>query len=386
MTWAQWIDAECRLIDGAGQWRSPRDFDAAGPEGLLITEAEPQGAWVVSFAANDYLGLTQHPAVKAAAHEAIDRWGTGSGAARLVVGARPVHRELEAELAAWRNTEAAVLFPTGFAANLGVLTTFGAPGVSIFSDALNHASIVDGARLSRADVRVFAHRDVDQLAAMLREAPRSIVVTDSVFSMDGDLAPLDAIVELCLRHQALLVVDEAHAVLGPELDLAGIDGLESLQVGTLSKTLGSLGGFVAGSTRAIELLINRARSFIFTTASPPADTAAALAAVRIVRSREGDALRAQLRAHVEMLAPGHPSPVLPIIVGDERDAVAASGALLERGCLVPAIRPPTVPAGTSRLRVALSAAHQPVQVAHLRDALTELGLRRDPTLEHAEPR
>jgi 8-amino-7-oxononanoate synthase len=372
--WEEWIDGQCDRIRAAGQWRAARDFDAAGPSGLLTVEPGSPGVPVVSFASNDYLGLSQHPAVKAAAHGAIDAWGTGSGAARLVVGARPVHRELEHDLAAWRGTEAAVLFPTGFAANLGVLTTFGAPDTRICSDELNHASIIDGARMARAEVTVYHHRDLDQLAARLRDTPRAIVVTDTVFSMDGDLAPVEAIVDLCVRHQALLVVDEAHAVLGPDPDFGSVDGLDVLRVGTLSKTLGSLGGFVAGSRPAIDLLVNRARPFIFTTASSPADTAAAQAALRVVRSSEGDARRATLRHHIDALVPGHPSPILPVIVGDERDAMAAAAALLERGLLVPAIRPPTVAPGTSRLRIALSAAHTDEQIARLRDVLDELGL------------
>lgn len=389
-SWGEWIDDQCRLIDAAGQWRAPRPFDAAGPAGLLTQAPGDEPQAVVSFASNDYLGLTQHPAVIAAAHAALDRWGAGSGAARLVVGDRPGHHELEHELAAWRGTESAVLFPTGFAANLGVLTTFGAPGSCIISDELNHASIVDGSRLARAGVSIFPHRDVDALAAQLQGTSRAIVVTDSVFSMDGDLAPLEDIVALCVEHGALLIVDEAHAVLGPDPQVLRTDGLECLQVGTLSKTLGSLGGFVAGSQRAVELLVNRARSFIFTTASTPADTAAALAALRIVQSPEGVARRGVLRRHIEVLAPGHPSPILPIVVGEEADAVAAAGALLTRGLLVPAIRPPTVPPGTSRLRIALSAAHTDEQVATLRDVLAELALTvpgaEEPTdLAHSAP-
>jgi 8-amino-7-oxononanoate synthase len=375
MTWSEWIDGECRLIEAAGQWRAPRAFDAAGAEGLLAVDpAGPATTPVVSFASNDYLGLTQHPLAKAAAAEAIERFGTGAGAARLVVGSRSLHRELEDDLARWRHCEAALLFPTGFAANLGVLTTFGGAGVRICSDELNHASIVDGCRLARADAAIYAHGDLDQLDALLRDTPRSIVVTDSVFSMDGDVAPLDAIVERCVRHGSLLVIDEAHAVLGPHPDFSAVPELEVVRVGTLSKTLGSLGGFVAGSRRAIELLVNRARPFIFTTASTPADTAAAHANLRVVCSPEGDALRARLRANIDRLAPGHASPILPVIVGDERDAVAAASALLDRGLLVPAIRPPTVAAGTSRLRVALSALHTDAQLDALAGALDELGL------------
>ena len=282
-TWETWADRETERIRGAGQWRAPRDLDAAGPEGKLA----PDGRAVIAFASNDYLGLTQHPAVIAAAHAALDRWGAGSGAARLIVGSRPVHSELESELAAWKRSESAVLFPTGFAANLGVLTCFAGPNTLICSDELNHASIIDGARLAHGPVEVFPHRDLDALARLLGErdsGQRALVVTDTVFSMDGDLADLEPLIELCRLHDALLVIDEAHAVLGPDPDL---DGIAALRVGTLSKTLGSLGGFVAGPARLTDLLVNRARSYIFTTASTPADAAAALAAVQVVRVARG---------------------------------------------------------------------------------------------------
>jgi 8-amino-7-oxononanoate synthase len=363
-TWGEWAAAEAARVRGAGQWRAPRALDLTGTEGTIA----PDGRAVVSFASNDYLGLTRHPAVVAAAHAAIDRWGTGSGSARLIVGSRPVHHELEVALAEWKRTEAAVLFPTGFAANLGVLTTFGGPNVLVCSDALNHASIIDGCRLSRSEVTVYHHADPGHVDRLLAEVPgrRAIVVTDTVFSMDGDVAPVDELAEVCARHGALLVVDEAHAVLGPDPDLTGVD---ALRVGTLSKTLGSLGGFVAGPRRLTDLLVNRARSYIFTTASTPADTAAALAAVGVVRSAEGAALRDRLRAHVERVRPGHPSPIVPVVIGDEDATLAASDALLEQGLFVPAIRPPTVAPGTSRLRVALSAAHTDAQVDALVRAL-----------------
>jgi 8-amino-7-oxononanoate synthase len=325
---------------------------------------------VVSFASNDYLGLTQHPAVVAAAHAALDRWGAGSGAARLIVGSRPVHSELEAELAEWKTSERALLFPTGFAANLGVLSTLAAPGVRVCSDELNHASIIDGCRLGRGDVHVYPHRDVDAVDQLLTYTERSIVVTDTVFSMDGDVAPVDDLLEVCRAHGALLVLDEAHAVLGPHVKVP--DGADVLRVGTLSKTLGSLGGFVAGPTPFIDFLVNRARPFIFTTASTPADTAAARAALRVLRSDDGEALVARLRRHVQRIAPGHPSPIIPVVLGDERRALAASAALLERGLLVPAIRPPTVAPGTSRLRIALSAVHTDDQIALLAAALRDI--------------
>lgn len=374
MTWARWAAEELDAIRSAGRWRSTRAFDCLGPHGELAGIGT-----VRSFASNDYLGLSAHPAVIAAAREALQRFGTGSGASRLVVGTRSLHEELEAELAAWKATEAAIVFPTGYAANLSVLGTFGGPGVDVFSDELNHASIIDGCRLGRSRVSVYRHRDVRHLRQLLDATARAVVVSDSVFSMDGDLADLDALAECCAEVGALLVLDEAHAVLGPALPSAAVETLAAetlaagtLAVGTLSKTLGSLGGFVAGPRVFVDLLRNRARPYIFSTAPTPADTAAALAALRVLRSVEGDELRARLRANIDSLRPGHPSPIMPIILGSEERALAASARLLERGLLVPAIRPPTVPAGTSRLRVTVSAAHRPEDLAALRAALDEL--------------
>jgi 8-amino-7-oxononanoate synthase len=371
--WDARVDAELDEIRRAGRWRVTRDVATTGP-----VTGEVDGRPVVTFASNDYLGLTHHPAVVAAAHDALDRWGAGAGASRLVVGSRPLHAELEAELAAWKGAEAALLFPTGFAANLGLLATLGGADATIVSDALNHASIVDGARLARAAVRIYRHADLDHLAKVLVDLDGGgepvLVVTDSAFSMDGDVADVDALVELCAGHGALLVLDEAHAVLGPEVDLAQAAdrGVTVLRMGTLSKALGSLGGFVAGPQRYIDLLRNRARPFIFTTAPTPADVAAGLAALRVVRSGEGTGLVARLRGHVERLLPGHPTPIVPMVLGDEEAAMAAAALLLDQGLLVPAIRPPTVPVGTSRLRVALSAAHTDEQVAQLAAAVAEL--------------
>jgi 8-amino-7-oxononanoate synthase len=380
--WPDRIRAQLAEVVDEGRWRAPRAFDARGPVGTL------GGADVVSFASNDYLGLSAHPSVRAAAHDALERWGTGAGASRLVTGSRPVHAELEEELAHWKGTEAGVCFPTGFAANLGVLTVLGGPGVRVFSDELNHASIIDGCRLSRAEVAIYRHRDLGQLEDLLGSTdaqPKmpALVVTDAVFSMDGDVAPLDQLVALCARHGALLVIDEAHAVLGPRLELSRAYGTANstvVRVGTLSKTLGALGGFVAASRDVVDLLINRARSYIFSTALPPADAAAALAAVRILRSEEGEALVDRLASLVQRMSvaglapPAHPSPIIPVILGSEHAAIDASSTLLARGLWVPAIRPPTVPTGTSRLRVTLSAAHQDDDVGALIDALHSLPL------------
>ncbi|MET0903508.1 MAG: 8-amino-7-oxononanoate synthase [Acidimicrobiales bacterium] len=362
--WRDRIGARLDAIRGADRWRSIRTLDGPMPEANL------DGRPIVSFASNDYLGLARHPDVAEAAKTAIERWGTGSGASRLVVGGRPIHDELEAELADWKHTDAALLLPTGFAANLAVLATLAdSPDVLVVSDELNHASIIDGARLSRGRVAVARHADpghVDELLAG-HDGP-ALVVTDTVFSMDGDEAPIDALADVCGRHAALLVVDEAHAVLGPRVHAPEVD---LVRVGTLSKTLGSLGGFVAADRDVVDLLVNAARPFIFTTASTPGDTAAALAALRVVRSGEGQVLVERLRRHIDAVAPGHPSPIIPVILGDEAAALAAAARLLEQGLLVPAIRPPTVAPGTSRLRVALSAAHTDEEVERLVQALAE---------------
>ena len=369
--WDNRIRASLARVVDDGRWRAPREFDALGPTGLL------EGGRVVSFASNDYLGLSLHPAVVAAAQGALARWGAGSGASRLVTGSRPVHGELERELAEWKGTEAAVTFPTGFAANLGVLCTLGGPGVRILSDELNHASIIDGCRLSRSSLAVYRHLDMGHLEELLSDsAPMpTIIVTDSVFSMDGDVAPLHELVNLCRLHDALLILDEAHAVLGPDLPPGPGSSRMIVRVGTLSKTLGSLGGFVAASRDVVDLIVNRARSYIFSTAPTPADAAAALAALRVLRSAEGVALTGRLAVLIDRVAeagfapPGHPSPIIPVVLGSEQAALSASAALLEDGLWVPAIRPPTVPVGTSRLRVTLSAAHSDHDVSRLLRAL-----------------
>jgi 8-amino-7-oxononanoate synthase len=370
--WDRRVAAELTAIRAADRWRQPLDVDATAAVTGVVG-----GRPMVTFASNDYLGLSRHPAVVAAAHEALDRWGAGSGASRLVVGSRPIHSELEAELAAWKGTEDAVLFPTGYAANLGVLATLGGPDVTVLSDELNHASLIDGCRLCRAEVRIYGHADLDHLAKLLADVDGpALVVTDTVFSMDGDAVDLAALTTTAAAHDTLVVLDEAHAVLGPELDRPDQQrprGPEApvLRVGTLSKTLGSLGGFVAGPKAYVDLLRNRARPFIFTTAPTPADMAAALAAVRVVRGSEGDELRATLRRHVDRLRPDgtHPSPIVPVVLGDEASALAAAAELADQGLLVPAIRPPTVPPGTSRLRIALSAAHTDAHIDRLLAAL-----------------
>ena len=389
--WDRWIHERLGSIDAAGQRRRIRTLrsDGAtarigGPTGDGTDDGTDERE-LICFASNDYLGLATHPDLAAAAARAAHEVGTGSGASRLVTGSRPVHDELEAILAEWKATETALLFPTGYAANLGVLAALGR-GATILSDALNHASIIDGTRLTRdAEVHVYRHGDLAHLESLLaaRPAPtRLLVVTDAVFSMDGDVADLAGIAELCARHEALLVVDEAHAVLGPDTAAvtAALDPTQVVRVGTLSKALGSHGGFVAASRAVVDLCANTARTFIFTTASSPPDAAAALEAVRIVRGPEGAARLGRLADHVARFAPGHPSPIVPVVVGDERDALAAAAALEDEGFWVPAIRPPTVAPGTARLRVTFSATHTTEQVDALAVALERLGLR-----DHVQP-
>ncbi|EQD33933.1 amino-7-oxononanoate synthase, partial [mine drainage metagenome] len=283
---------------------------------------------VVAFASNDYLGLTCHPKVVQAAREALDSWGTGSGASRLVTGTRPLHKQLEAELAKWKGAEAAVVFPTGFAANLGVLTTFGSKDVLICSDELNHASIVDGCRLAQAQVAIYKHKDLDHLESLLATARSNskvgkfLVVTDAVFSMDGDMVDVVVLAQLVAKYKALLVLDEAHSVLGPDIDVASLNAMDVdiLRVGTLSKTLGALGGFVAGPKEMISLLVNKARSYIFTTALSPPDAGAALAALSVLRSSEGDSLKERLRGYA-----------MKVIAQVQSVGGMASGSQLESG-------------------------------------------------------
>jgi 8-amino-7-oxononanoate synthase len=363
--WREWARGKLAAIRRANRWRSTSVFDGAGVVGQV------NGRSVVSFASNDYLGLTTHPRVCAAAREAIEKWGTGSGASRLVTGTRPIHQQLEAALAQWQGTDRAVVFPTGYAANLAVLQVFAGPDATIFSDELNHASLIDGSRAARAETMTFQHNDLDQLASLLKATPgKKIVVTEAVFSMDGDSPNVTQLAELCIEYRALLILDEAHAVLGP--DLPALSELECIRVGTLSKTFAALGGWVAAPGEFIDLLINRARTYIFTTAPTPADMAAALAAIEVFTSVEGDQLRQRLRRNIEKVSAGHGSPIIPWILGDEEAALAASQMLLDKGLYVPAIRPPTVPLGTARLRVAISAQHSDEMIEQLRSGLASI--------------
>ncbi|HZL18091.1 MAG TPA: 8-amino-7-oxononanoate synthase [Polyangia bacterium] len=352
----------------------------------------------LSFCSNDYLGLASHPRIISAANTAAERDGFGASASRLISGDLPAHRDLEAALATFVGLPSALVFPTGFQANLGVLTALAGPQDLIVSDALNHASIIDGCRLSRAKIAVYPHADAQAAAGVLAGAAgyrRRILVTESLFSMDGDAAPLDDLARATGRHDAILIVDEAHAfgVLGPGgrglCAAAGI--VPDVLVATLGKALGAAGGFVAGDRALRDILVNRARAFIYTTALPPPIAAAAAAALELVASTEGDRLRSRLAGHRASLGESlarlglgdHPSgtlsgapaiagPIVPIRLGSEARALAASAALGKRGIFVPAIRPPTVPAGSARLRITLSAAHQGDDLVALTAALAAL--------------
>jgi 8-amino-7-oxononanoate synthase len=319
---------------------------------------------------NDYLGLSQHPALKEAAVSAMERYGFGSGASRLVSGTSVLHQELEEALSQFKKTEAAILFNSGYAANSGVIPALAQEGDVVFSDSLNHASIIDGCRLSRASLRVYSHKDMDQLETLLRDcghAGRKLIVTDGVFSMDGDIAPLPDLVALAEKYGALLMVDDAHAtgVLGKDgrgtVEHFGLEGRVPIQMGTLGKALGSCGAYVAGNRDLVDLLVNRSRSYMYSTALPPAVCAASLAALKLV---EKDPARREKLWHnrerfiaglksLRIDIGGSETPILPLMIGDAERAINAGTRLFESGIFATAIRPPTVPVGTSRIRVTL---------------------------------
>ncbi len=343
---------------------------------------------LTSFCTNDYLGLATHPELAAAAAQVAARDGWGASASRLVSGDLPAHRDLEAALAQFLGRPAALLFPTGYQTNIGVLTALAGRGDLIVSDALNHASLIDGARLSRADIAVYSHGDAaDARRQLAAPGPyrRRLLVTESLFSMDGDLAPLAALADAAQATNAIMVVDEAHAlgVLGPGgRGLCAEAGIApDVLVGTLSKAFGAAGGFAAGDRALRELLVNRARTFIYTTALPPPVAAAAGAALALIDGPEGQRRRTALAAHRVwlgaqlgargLLAREPDGPIVPVVLGSEGRALAASAALRARGLFVPAIRPPTVPAGSARLRITLSAGHEPADLERLVAALAE---------------
>jgi 8-amino-7-oxononanoate synthase len=340
---------------------------------------------LISFSCNDYLGLAQDPRVKAAAIAAIAQYGAGAGASRLVTGDHPLLGQLEARLAAFKGKDAALVFGSGYLANLGVIPALVGAGDLVLMDELSHACMVSGARLSGARILTFAHNDMDQLAELLAaersRSARALVLTESVFSMDGDRAPLPALLEIAQTYDAWTLVDDAHG-----LGVVAPDAQAPLELGTLSKSLGGFGGYLCASAPVIELLKSRARSFVYATGLPPASAAAALAALNILeaepeRIRRPLALARRFTAALG-LAPAQ-SAIVPIHVGEATRALALSEALAEHGMLVVAIRPPTVPAGTARLRVAFSAAHDEADVDALVQALQHIGAVGAPSREGA---
>lgn len=351
------------------------------------------GRILVNFSSNDYLGLAGEPFLREAAKKAIDDYGIGAGASRLVCGTLAPHVELEEKLALFKGTEAALTFSSGYATALGTLSALVGKDDVIILDKLAHASLIDGARLSGAVLRVFPHNDVAKLESHLEWArqahpdARVVVVTESIFSMDGDRAPLAEIVAAKDRHGALLLVDEAHAVgvVGSNgrglAELLGVAGRVDIQMGTLSKAIGVSGGYICGRRALIDWLINRARSFVYSTAVPPAVAAAALASIEFLSSPEGEARRRQLWENLKVLAAGLPpgltpeklrSAIVPVMLGEEERALAASKMFFDRGFFVPAIRYPTVARGTARLRLTISAAHQPEEIQAVTEALWKL--------------
>jgi len=350
-----------------------------------------EGRPAIDFSSNDYLGLAGDQRIANAISAALEREGTGAAAARLISGTNELHEQLEAALARFKGTEAALLFASGYAANTGAIPALASRGDIIYADALNHASLIDGCRLSRAEVKIFPHLDVERLDDMLNDDAqhngRRWIVVDAVFSMDGDLFPLDALVALAREHAAFTYVDDAHGtgLLGANgrgsAERWNVDHQIDVNMGTLGKAIGTTGAFIAGSQPLRDWLLNRARAFVFTTAAPPAFAAGTLEALRIVETEpwRRDQLRANARAIRDGLrelgheptgeADGH---IVPVIIREAAETARLGAALRERGLLVGAVRPPTVPLGSSRLRITASAAHTPEQIARLMGALRDL--------------
>jgi len=341
-----------------------------------------EGRKLISFCANDYLGLAHHPALKAAATQAIGDWGVGAGASRLISGHSRLYEALEAGLAALKGTEAALVFSSGYAANSGALGAIIEKGDLVLADRLNHASLMEACRRSEGHFRIYRHKDIAQLRHLLEKRKKNQVVwivTDGVFSMDGDCAPLQEILRLADTHEAYIYLDDAHAtgVLGPHggglADECQLSSPRLIQMGSLSKALGGLGGFVAGSRTLIQYLINKARPFIYSTALPPSILAAGLAALELLE--KAPSLREQLwknRDYFHEKAQalgfdtlGSETPIVPILIGESQKALDFSERLCQAGFFVPAIRPPTVPEGSARLRITFSASHSQVQIEAL---------------------
>lgn len=356
-----------------------------GPQGPYLTV---DGKQYLSFCSNDYLGLANHPTLIAAAHAGIDSYGVGAGASPLISGHSAAHEALEQELAAFVGLPRALYFSNGYMANLGVISALLGAGDTVFSDRLNHASLIDGARLSRAEFKIYPHLDLVTLERLLAkcQSPRKLVATDTVFSMDGDLAPLPQLLALCQRYHAWLLVDDAHGfgVLGPQgrgaLQHFGLQSERLIYMGTLGKAAGAAGAFVAADAQLIEWLLQRARTYMFTTANPPLLATALSASLKLIAAEDWRRQQLQqLADHLQERLHGLPwqllpsaSAIHPLLIGDNQVAQALMEALRRRQIWVPAICPPTVPKGTARLRISLSSLHTREQLDLLADALHQI--------------
>ncbi len=379
-----WLQTEYTELKDAGLLRHLRTVMSA-PSGTIRLD----GHKVVLLGSNNYLGLSTHPQVIAAAVAATQEFGTGSSGSRLISGNSELYTNLEANLAKTKGTESALVFSSGYAANTSIIPVLAGENDLILSDELNHASIIDGCRLSRATKKIYRHCSVEHLQNLLTESSdfrRRLIITDGVFSMDGDIAPLSDIYKVATDHDAMLLVDDAHGfgVLGKDgsgtVAHFGLQGEDIIQMGTLSKAIGGLGGYVAGSRRLIELLINRARGFIFTTGLPPATLAAADAALNIMRStpelrqrllKNAETLKIALIDFGYTLLPSQ-TQILPVLLGEPQRATKITEALLLKGVYAPAIRPPAVPTGSSRLRVTVMATHTDVEIHKAIDGFADV--------------
>ncbi len=379
-----WLDPEFAAIEQVGLRRRLRTVMSA-PTGTINLD----GHDVVLLGSNNYLGLSTHPEVITAAVEATQTFGTGASGSRLISGNSELYTTLESNLAKMKGVEAALVFSSGYAANTSVIPVLAGEGDLILSDALNHASLIDGCRLSRASKKIYQHCDTGHLRTLLSESTafrRRLIVTDGVFSMDGDIAPLPDICDLAAQYDAMLLVDDAHGfgVLGKSgrgtVSHFGLEGKEIIQMGTLSKAVGALGGYIAGNRTLIALLINRARGFIFTTGLPPATLAAANAALDVIRS--SPELRQNLLSHAKRLKTAlidlgytllpSETQILPLVLGNPQRATSLAEALLTKGVFAPAIRPPAVPTGTSRLRLTVMATHTAAEIQQAIEAFATL--------------
>lgn len=368
------LDSELSFIREKGLFRVLTELRSGQTPEVLIG-----GKKYILLGSNGYLGLATHPEVKKAAREALEKYGAGSGGSRLVSGTTDLHRELEERIAIFKKTEAAIVFSSGYLANIGTIQAVIGKGDVIFSDELNHASIIDGCSLSGVAVRIYRHLDYGHLEDLIkseRTAAAKLVVTDTVFSMDGDLADLSALCEIAERHDCALMVDEAHAtgVMGKRGSGAtehfGVENVVGITMGTLSKAIGSIGGYIAGNKKLIEFIRNRARSFIFDTSPPASALAASLAAIEIIERDK--AMRAHLWEMVEMFKAGlektglevlpSQSAIVPVLIGEPDEAMRFASVLRKNGVYTPAVRPPSVPAGKCRIRASIMATHEKTHI------------------------